>query len=74
VRMNPRIVSADRHDRQIDGAGAGSAQLRKRIGQRVVATVPYELMYDAAVLVERNLWADPTLLKPCVLHSFRRIG
>ena len=31
-----RIVSADRHDRQI--AGTGSAQLRKRIGQRGVAT------------------------------------
>ena len=29
VRMNPGIVSADRHDRQIDGTG--NAQLRKRI-------------------------------------------
>ena len=36
VRMNPGIVSADRHDRQIDGTG--SAQLRKRIAQRGVAT------------------------------------
>ena len=35
VRMDPRIVSADRHDRQIDGTG--SAQLRKRIAQRGVA-------------------------------------
>ena len=35
VRMNPGIVSADRHDRQIDGAE--SAQLRKRIAQRGVA-------------------------------------
>ena len=35
VRMNPGIVSADRHDRQIDGTG--SAQLRKRIAQRGVA-------------------------------------
>ena len=33
--MNPGIVSADRHDRQIDGTG--SAQLRKRIAQRGVA-------------------------------------
>jgi hypothetical protein len=35
VRMNPGIVSADRHDRQIDGTG--SAQLRKRIAQRGIA-------------------------------------
>src|ERR1700726_764188 len=35
VRMNPGIVSTDRHDRQIDGTG--SAQLRKRIAQRGVA-------------------------------------
>jgi hypothetical protein len=35
VRMNPGIVCADRHDRQIDGTG--SAQLRKRIAQRGVA-------------------------------------
>src|SRR3984893_16077887 len=35
VRINPGIVSADRHDRQIDGTG--SAQLRKRIAQRGVA-------------------------------------
>ena len=35
VRMNPGIVSADRHDRQIDGTG--TAQLRKRIAQRGVA-------------------------------------
>ena len=49
VRINPRIVSADRHDRQIDGTGAGSAQLRKRSGQGGVATVPYKMMYDAAV-------------------------
>ena len=35
VRMNPGIVSADRHDRQIDGTGR--AQLRKRIAQRGVA-------------------------------------
>ena len=35
VRMNPGIVSADRHDRQIDGTE--SAQLRKRIAQRSVA-------------------------------------
>jgi len=35
VRMNPGIVSADRHDRQIDGTE--SAQLRKRIAQRGVA-------------------------------------
>ena len=35
VRMNPGIVSADRHDRQIDGTG--SAQLCKRIAQRGVA-------------------------------------
>ena len=33
--MNPGIVSADRHDRQIDGTG--SAQLRKQIAQRGVA-------------------------------------
>ena len=33
--MNPGIVSADRHDRQIDGTG--SAQLRKRIASRGVA-------------------------------------
>ena len=33
--MNPGIVSADRHDRQIDGTE--SAQLRKRIAQRSVA-------------------------------------
>jgi hypothetical protein len=36
VRMNPGIVSADRHDRQIDGTA--SAQLRERIAQRGVAT------------------------------------
>ena len=35
VGMNPGIVSADRHDRQIDGTA--SAQLRKRIAQRGVA-------------------------------------
>src|SRR3984893_16769314 len=35
VRMNSGIVSADRHDRQIDGTGR--AQLRKRIAQRGVA-------------------------------------
>jgi hypothetical protein len=35
VRMDPGIVSADRHDRQIDETG--SAQLRKRIAQRGVA-------------------------------------
>src|ERR1700726_4179113 len=35
VRMNPGIVSADRHDRQIDRTG--SAQLLKRIAQRGVA-------------------------------------
>src|ERR1700730_17590957 len=35
VRMNPGIVSADRHDRQIDGAR--SAHVRKRIAQRGVA-------------------------------------
>ena len=35
VRMNPGIVSADRHDRQIDGTG--NAQLRKQIAQRGVA-------------------------------------
>ena len=35
VRMNPGIVSPDRHDRQIDGTE--SAQLRKRIAQRGVA-------------------------------------
>src|SRR6202023_1818068 len=35
VRMDPGIVSADRHDCQI--GGTGSAQLRKRIAQRGVA-------------------------------------
>ena len=35
VRMNPGIVSADRHDRQIEGTGR--AQLRKRIAQSGVA-------------------------------------
>ena len=33
-RMNPGIVSADRHDRQIDGTG--SAQFRKRIAHRSI--------------------------------------
>jgi hypothetical protein len=46
VRMNPGIVSADRHDSQIDGTG--SAQLRKRIAQRGVAT-------DATVISFKNV-------------------
>jgi hypothetical protein len=48
VRMNPGIVSADRHNRQIDGTG--SAQLRKRIAQRGVARKK-----DAAVISLENV-------------------
>ena len=48
VRMNPGIVSADRHDRQIDGTG--SAQLRKRIAQRGVAAEK-----DATVISLENV-------------------
>jgi NAD(P)H-nitrite reductase large subunit len=48
VRMNPGIVSADRHDRQIDGTG--SAQLRKRIAQRGLAR-----KNDAAVISLENV-------------------
>src|SRR5580700_6094613 len=48
VRMNPGIVSADRHDRQIDGTG--SAQLLKRIAQRGVARKK-----DAAVISLENV-------------------
>ena len=45
VRMNPGIVCADRHDRQIDGTG--SAQLRKRIAQRGVADGARPMMLRA---------------------------
>ena len=46
--MNPGIVSADRHDRQIDGIG--SAQLRKQIAQRGVAR-----KNDAAAISVENV-------------------
>ena len=46
--MNPGIVSADRHDRQIDGTGR--AQLRKRIAQRGVAAEK-----DATVISFENV-------------------
>jgi hypothetical protein len=48
VRMNPGIVSADRHDSQIDGTG--SAQLRKRIAERGVAAEK-----DATVISFENV-------------------
>src|SRR5580692_11593336 len=48
VRMNPGIVSADRHDRQIDRTE--SAQLRKRIAQRGVARKK-----DATVISVENV-------------------
>src|ERR1700730_11011171 len=48
VRMNSGIVSADRHDRQIDGTE--SAQLRKRIAQRGIAAEK-----DATVISLENV-------------------
>jgi hypothetical protein len=48
MRMNPGIVSADRHDRQIDGPA--SAQLCKRIAQRGVSA-----KNDATVISLENV-------------------